>query len=62
MVYGDRFGEWFSYGFIIDFEQNWLPKFGAGEDTFHHFFDTVPQVVFLKVPWLALAPFWLPFS
>ena len=29
---------------------------------FPHFFAPVPQVVFLKVPWLALAPFWIPFG
>ena len=36
---------------------------------FHDFFDHVPQVMFLKVPWLTLAPFgsllvpsWLPFG
>ena len=28
---------------------------------FHNSSDPAPQMVFLKVPWPSLAPFWLPF-
>ena len=38
------------------------PKNSHGLACFPHFFDPVPQVMFLKVPWLTLAPFWLPFG
>ena len=42
---------------------------GSRGSQFPHFFDPVPKGVFLKVPWLILAPFlldfgsfWLPFG
>jgi hypothetical protein len=39
-----------------------VSKNNRGLACFLHFFDPVPQVMFLKVPWLTLAPFWLPFG
>ena len=36
------------------------PKLSLVDHPFPHVFDPVPQVVLLKVSWLALAPFGLP--
>ena len=47
---------------VIDFDQKWFPRIVPGAPLFRHFFDPVPQVVFLKVLWLTLIRFWLPFG
>jgi hypothetical protein len=36
------------------------PKLSLADHPFTHVLDPVPQGVFLKVPWLTLAPFGLP--
>ena len=52
----------FCYGVFIDFEQQRLPKVGSATTPFRHFVDPVPQVVFVKIHWLILVPFWYPFN
>ena len=59
MFWGNRFWD----EFIDDTLINLGAKCGPGVipecSFFLHFFDPVPQGVFLKVPWLTLALFWL---
>ena len=45
--------------FIIDFNKKRLPFLVPGIRQNLYFFEPVPQLMFLKVPWLTLAPFWL---
>ena len=52
---------------FIDLNQSWLPKAVDAEPLFPHFFNPVPQEVFLKIPWLdsfdTLVVFdWYPFG
>ena len=54
---------------LIDLGAKCGPRDSPGCFLFPHVFDPVPKVVFLKVPWLTLAPnlalcsqFWVPFG
>jgi hypothetical protein len=47
---------------LIYFDKKRIPFPVAGIRQNLYLFEHVPQLVFLKVPWLTLAPFWLPFG
>ena len=58
MVFGDNIFDDFGDSIFIDFYRKWLSETMGERFLFPHFFDSVPQVVCLKVHWLTLARFW----
>ena len=58
-VFDDRVIYDFGDRSVIGFDQKRLQRIVHAAPLFRHFVTLVPQVVFLKVPWLTLAPFWL---
>ena len=62
MLVGDRLFDDFWDWVFIHFEQKTAHGLRGVGPSFPHFFDPVPQGVFLDVPWLTLVPFWFPFG
>ena len=62
MVLGDHFFIILGMVFLWILNQNWPQKTLPPLFRKFSFFDPVPLVVFSKVPWLTLTPFWFPFG